>query len=149
MTKMFRQTTGKGEAGFTLMETTVALVIMMIGGLGIAAVFSFSIKNNTGARDRAAAIAVAQQEIERLRNLPFNDAALSPSTSTTTVETGGRAYTVVTTILDPPACTGCASLKRLEVRVTPASGSATWALGSVTLISQRAAFTLGPNGNGP
>ena len=144
MTKMFRQTGKKGQAGFTLLETTMALVVMMIGGLGIAAVFSFSIKNNTGARDRAAAIAVAQQELERLRNLQFNDAALNAATTTTTVATGERSYTVTTVITDTTA-----TLKTIEVRVTPASGSTQWALGSVTLISQRASFALGPYGNGP
>ena len=144
MKKMFRQKSKQGQAGFTLLETTMALVVMMIGGLGIAAVFSFSIKNNTGARDRAAAIAVAQQETERLRNIQFNNAALNASTTTTTVSSGGRNYTVRTTIADTTP-----TLKSIEVRVTPASGNTQWTLGSVTLISQRAAFSTGPYGNGP
>jgi Tfp pilus assembly protein PilV len=142
--KMFRHTDKNGQAGFTLLETTMALVVMMIGGLGIAAVFSFSIKNNTGARDRAAAIAVAQQELERLRNLEFNNAGLNASTTTVTRTTGERSYTVRTTITNTTA-----TLKTLEVRVTPASGSTQWALGSVTLVSYRASFALGPYGNGP
>ena len=41
------------------------------------------------------------------------------------------------------------TLKSIEVRVTPASGNTQWTLGSVTLISQRAAFSTGPYGNGP
>ena len=55
------------EKGFTLLETACALLVMMIGGLGICAVFAYAIKNNTGSRDRAAAIAVAQQQMERYR----------------------------------------------------------------------------------
>lgn len=55
------QSNQRQEKGFTLMETATALLVMMIGGLGICAVFAYAIKNNTGSRDRAAAIAVAQQ----------------------------------------------------------------------------------------
>ena len=57
------------ERGFTLMETATALLVMMIGGLGICGVFAYAIKNNTGSRDRAASIAVAQQQMERFRSL--------------------------------------------------------------------------------
>ncbi len=124
----------------------MALVVMMIGGLGIAAVFSFAIKNNTGARDRAAAIAVAQQELERLRHVSFNDAALT-ATSTPIISTamnGTRSYTVRTSITNT---TG--SMKTIQIQVTPASGSTTWALGSVTIVSQRASFALGAYSGGP
>ncbi len=147
MRKSFRQTGKKGQAGFTLLETTMAMVVMMIGGLGIAAVFSFAIKNNTGARDRASVLAVAQQEIERLRNVPFNDTAMNVTSTplTSTIDSGGRSYTIRTTITRPTGTT----LKTIEVRVTPASGSTTWALGSVTIISQRAPFSLGVHSGGP
>lgn len=146
MRKTFPQSAKHSQAGFTLIETTIALVVMMIGGLGIAAVFSFAIKNNTGARDRAASIAVAQQELERLRQLPFHDTALTATTTpmTSTVVGGSRSYTIRTSITDTTT-----SLKTIQVQVTPASGSTTWALGSVTIISQRAAFTLGAYSGGP
>src|SRR5829696_9092257 len=67
----------KGERGFTLIETASALLVMMIGGLGICAVFAYAIKNNTGSRDRAAALAVAQQQMEQYRSLTFLDPALT------------------------------------------------------------------------
>ena len=60
---MKAQVKNRRERGFTLLETASALLVMMIGGLGICAVFTYAIKNNTGSRDRAAAIAVAQQEM--------------------------------------------------------------------------------------
>ena len=78
------------ERGFTLMETTCALLVMMIGGLGICAVFAFAIKNNTGSRDRAASIAVAQQEMERFRSLTYIDPALTAGTSTTCESGSGK-----------------------------------------------------------
>src|SRR3990172_9744982 len=120
----------KNEQGFTLLETAVALVVMMIGGLGIAAVFTYAIRNNTGARDRAAAIAVAQQEVERFRNLAFNDSALTATGTVVprTVQSAGRSYSVSTRITDTTS-----SVKTIQITVTPQNSSNPWALTSVTV----------------
>lgn len=126
------------------METTTALLVMMIGGLGICAVFAYAIKNNTGSRDRAAAIAVAQQQMERFRSLIFTDAALTASTSTMTVESAGRTYTVKTTITDTTS-----SLKTITIEATPLLSSDPWALGTVKVSVQRSAFAFGPYTGGP
>ena len=141
MRPMIKNAPAKGKRGFTLLETCVALVVMMIGGLGVAAVFAYAIRNNTGARDRAAAIAVAQQEVERLRNLYFTDASLTATGTPTprTIQSAGRSYTVSTRITDTTA-----SVKTIQVTVTPQNSSDPWALTSVTVNAQRAAFTLGP-----
>jgi hypothetical protein len=115
---------------------------MMIGGLGIAAVFSYAVKNNTGARDRAVSLAVAQQEVERLRTLPFNDAGLAatPNNVTpTTLKNGGRRYSVLTTIVDTTT-----SSKTIQVQVTPLSNADAWAGRTVQITFQRSTFTLGP-----
>ena len=45
---MKTQIKNRREQGFTLIETASALLVMMIGGLGICAVFTYAIKNNTG-----------------------------------------------------------------------------------------------------
>ena len=132
------------EKGFTLIETTTALLVMMIGGLGICAVFAYAIKNNTGSRDRAAAIAVAQQQMERYRQLTFLDAALTAGPATTaTVESAGRTYQVRTTITNTTA-----SLKMIQIEVTPMLSSEQWALGTVRVSVQRSAFSLGPYSGG-
>lgn len=135
------------EGGFSLLETAVAMVVMMIGGLGIAAVFSYAVKNNNGSRDRAVAIAVAQQEIERLRSLPFNDPAMTATSglqAPTTVYNGGRRYSMSTTIVDTTP-----TFKTIQIRVTPLSNSDAWAARSVLVTTERAAFTLGPFIGGP
>ena len=133
------------EKGFTLMETATALLVMMIGGLGICAVFAYAIKNNTGSRDRATAIAVAQQQMERYRNMSFIDAGLTagPAT-TTTVESAGRTFTVKTTITDTTT-----SLKTIEIEVTPVLSRDPWAQSSVKVSIQRSTFALGPYSGGP
>jgi len=137
----------KRHQGFSLLETTIAMLVMMIGGLGIAAVFAFAVKNNTGSRDRAVALAVAQQEIERLRSLAFLDAGLNATPTTVTPRTvynGGRTYNVRTSIVNTTP-----SLKTIQIQVTPQSGSDLWALRSVQITTERAAFTLGPHIGGP
>lgn len=132
------------EGGFTLIETTTALLVMMIGGLGICAVFAYAIKNNTGSRDRAAALAVAQQQMERYRQVTFIDPLLTAHAATTqTVTSAGRDYTVRTTITNTTA-----SLKTITIEVTPLMSSDPWALGTVRVTVQRSTFALGPHSGG-
>ncbi len=134
----------KHERGFTLIETASALLVMMIGGLGICAVFAFAIRNNTGSRDRATSIAVAQQQMERYRQVTYLDPVLTAgAATTTTVESAGRTYTVKTTITDTTA-----SLKTVTIEVTPLLSSDPWALQTVKVSVQRSAFSLGPYAGG-
>ena len=136
---MRRQIKNRREQGFTLIETASALLVMMIGGLGICAVFTYAIKNNTGSRDRAAAIAVAQQEMESYRTLIFTDPGLTAvAGATKTVTSAGRTYTVRTTIADTSA-----SMKTITIQVTPLLSSDPWALGTVEISVRRSAFSLG------
>jgi Tfp pilus assembly protein PilV len=140
------QVQNRRERGFTLLETCAALLVMMIGGLGIAAVFTYAIKNNTGSRDRAAALAVAQQRMEQYRNLTFTDAGLTATVSNpapVTVTSAGRTYSVTTRITDTTT-----SLKTITIRVTPLMTDDDWALGSVEISVQRSAFALGPYSGG-
>ena len=133
------------QRGFTIMETSIALVIMMIAVLGAISVFAYAINNNQGASDRELAMAVAQQQMEQLRNAAFTDSSLTatpPSGVTTTVTSAGRGYTVIKTIIDLNSVNGGSTLKTITIQVTPLGGSA---LGSVSLRTQRATITLGPN----
>jgi Tfp pilus assembly protein PilV len=144
---MKAQVKNQPERGFTLLETTAALLVMMIGGLGICAVFVFAIKNNTGSRDRAAALAVAQQQMEYYRNLTFDDAALTATVTNptpVTVTSAGRTYSVRTTITATTA-----SLKTIKVEVRPLLSSEPWAAGTVELSVQRSSFALGSYSGGP
>ena len=75
-----------GERGFTLIETAIALVIMMIVGLGAASLFFFAAQNNIGANDRDLAMAVAQKRMEWLRSINFNETS---RTSPTPARTAG------------------------------------------------------------
>ena len=142
------------EAGFTLLETTIAMVLLAIAGLGVASCFFFAAKNNTSARDRELSMAVAQQQMEQFRNVTFSDAALNATGAngvSSTVFRGGRRYMVQTLITDTNVQNGTARTKTIQVRVSPWSDSQRWArdittvFGSVTIISQRTASAVGPN----
>lgn len=140
------------EAGFSILETAIALVLMAVVGLGAASLFFFAVRNTVSAGDRELAMAVAQQKIEQLRNVEFNDASLAVTAGTsTTLTRASRRYTVLTTITSSNVVNGAATTKTVTVRVTPDSDGASWSrnvtsvFGSVSLVWQRTALTMGPN----
>jgi type II secretory pathway pseudopilin PulG len=141
----------RGEPGFTLLETMIALVLMMIATLGAASVFSYSVNYNSGGSDRLVALALAQEQLERIRSGQFN------STTTDTILNGGvdvrgglirngKRYVLTTTIDDDPTTPAPdivvgTNLKRITVTVAPENVSQGWSLNSgarITLITQRA-----------
>ena len=148
------------EGGFTLIETSISLVIMMIVGLGVASLFAYATKNNSAANDRELSMAVAQQRLEWLRSMPFSQTTRNLAYSfpngglgstgggavTETTVAGGRTYVVTTVIQDTatvPAGEPDANqpiLKTISITVTP---SAKTALGSVALSTQRSSLVPG------
>lgn len=71
--------------GFTLIETAIAMVVMMVVGLGATSLFLYSIHNNSGGSMRSDALAIAQQQAEELRSVGFNDEKLALGERSTTV----------------------------------------------------------------
>lgn len=63
--------------GFTLIETTVAMLVMMVVGLGATSLFLYSVRYNSGASQRSVAMAVAQERLEVLRAADYDAADLS------------------------------------------------------------------------
>jgi Tfp pilus assembly protein PilV len=143
-----------GEQGFTLIETTISLVIMMIVGLGAASLFFFAANYNSSASDRQLAMGVAQKRMEWLRDIPFNTttrnlayaegglAATGAGGVTETFSNGDRNYTVVTTITDLKTdLDGNPVLKKIKLQVTPQGAGNV--LGSIVVTSIRATTLLG------
>jgi Tfp pilus assembly protein PilV len=129
------------QSGFTIMEAAIAMVIMMVAVLGSASVFSYSINYNSGATDRELAMALAQQQMEQLRNVSFTDTSLDATAGiTTTVVRAGRSYTVTTTIAHSNTVNGQPTMKTITTQVTPLGST----LGSVILRTQRATILDGP-----
>lgn len=146
-----RRQTRHAEAGFTVLETTIALVVMMIAALGAASVFSYSINYNSGGSDRLVSLALAQEQMERLRSAQFNptvtdDILLGGISSQSGVIRMGKKYVVTKTIDDDPTTATpdvnvATTLKRIKIEVAPENVSQGWSLNAgarITLITQRA-----------
>ena len=151
---------GSGREGFTILETAIALVILMIIGLGIASLFLFATQANMRADDRELAIAVAQKRMEWLRTIPFTTqtrsvayafpngglAATDPGGVTETVENAGRSYQINTVITDlsfvpagnPDA--GAPTAKTIRLSVSPLGIKS---YGAVTIYTQRSTQVVG------
>lgn len=116
------------ERGFTLIETAIALIIMMVAGLAVSSLFIYAINYNSGSYSRTLAIAVAQQRMENLRKGAFSEVVSSTEADVTS---GNNHFSVDT------AVTGT-GLKNITVTVTPLGGSSEWMRRPVVIISQRA-----------
>jgi Tfp pilus assembly protein PilV len=141
------QKSAGADSGFTLIETAIALLIMMIVTLGAASLFAFSVYNNSGGADRTQVLAVAQQTMETLRSAEFSntatDHALDAGTFTQYVTRGGypngsgaRPYTIVSNIVDTTP-----TIKTITISVIPTGAGMKWATGpaaAVTIVTQRA-----------
>ncbi|HEV7893737.1 MAG TPA: prepilin-type N-terminal cleavage/methylation domain-containing protein [Pyrinomonadaceae bacterium] len=131
----------RGERGFSLVETAIAMIVLMVAGLAATSLFVYSVKYNSGATDRAVAQALAQRQMESLRKTSFAGIAAS----TTTVASAGRNYTVDVAVCNDgtAACGGSAAVKRLTVMVTPANAGNAWARRPVTLVTLRSSTDTG------
>ena len=135
----------QGERGFTLIETCISMVVMMVAGLACTSLFVFSLQNNVGGGDRALAMAVGQQQLEQLRSVAYEDATMTvDTTTTTTITNGARTYSVVRTVaLEKNDDNSSRALKRITLVVTPIDGAPSWTRSSVTLVSLRSSLGSG------
>jgi len=132
------------QRGFTLIETCVAMVVMMVAALACCSLFVFSMQNNVGGGDRALAMAVAQQQLEKIRVVNFDDASLTAGTTNATVKSDERNYAVETVIANEANADGTdKQLKRITVRVTPSTNGPNWQHTSVVLVSLRSSLDFG------
>lgn len=129
-----------GEEGFTLMETCIALVLLLIVSLGVVSLFTYAVKFNSGANERAVAQAIAQHQMEQLRKLSFDQVVAA----TVTVTNQGHDYTVTTTVCTTTTCGGSDTLKVITVQVTPLSTDTPWVTPPITLTTRRSAADAGP-----
>ena len=132
-----------GERGFTLIETTIASLVMLVGALACSSLFVFSVQNNIGGSERALAMAVAQQQLEQIRSVKYTDSTLDAGTTISTVRNGERNYTVQRTVVSQTNSDGTAqNLKRVTITVTPQSGQS-WMRTSVVLVTFRSTLNSG------
>jgi type II secretory pathway pseudopilin PulG len=63
----------RAEAGFTLVEALCAIVILAFGLMAIANLMAVAASSNTVANQSTAATALASQQMEILKNIPFTN----------------------------------------------------------------------------
>ncbi len=156
------------ESGFTLLEISIALVILMFVALGAASLFAYSVNYNSASNDRAQSLAIAQLRLEQLRNTKFANLAGGTTTqyissagaSYTTAalcqagiagQSGQRCYTVTAIVDDNPTTTAVdvdatRTLKKIIVKATPMGARTEWAkkvngvdtVDTVSVVTERA-----------
>lgn len=92
--------------GFTLIETCIALVVMMVVGLGATSLFFYALRNNTGGSERSQALAIAQQRLEELRTLKYDDPQLNVGQTISTVVLPGAGASGVAAAAAAPSSGG-------------------------------------------
>jgi Tfp pilus assembly protein PilV len=136
------------DRGFTLIETCIAMVLLMIVLSGVAALCVYAIKYNSAAAIRAGALAAAQRKLEQLRAGPFTSCTAS-SEVVSVGSTPGSQYTVDVTVTDVSA-----TMKNIKIVVTPEGrstggsvydGRDGWMRGQVIVYTKRTTLGAGPN----
>ena len=136
--------TANGEGGFTLIETSIAMVVMMVAALACSSLFVFSIQNNVGGSERALSMAVAQQQLEQLRSVTYEDATLTDGTTNLTVNSSGRTYNVQRVVATETNSDNTSKqLKKITITVTPQAAGPNWTRSPVVLTSYRSTLATG------
>jgi type II secretory pathway pseudopilin PulG len=125
------------ESGMSLIETTIAMVVILVGLLAAAEAFTYAILYNAGNASRAQALAILQQETELLRSKKFSPAQTDADLVggarpiRTIAAPNGGSFTIEDTIDDDPLTNGVqvnanSSIKEITVTVRLASPSPGW-----------------------
>jgi type IV pilus modification protein PilV len=88
--------TGHSMNGFTLIEVMIALVVLLLGMLGVMGMQYYAVSGNTQSRELRTATSLSQELIEQLRSTPYLNLAAGNDTPVPTAETtmsGGINYT--------------------------------------------------------
>ena len=70
---------GPGDAGFTLMELMISLLILAIGILGIWSMQGTAIRGNAQAKWITQGAALAADQVEKLMRMDYDDADVDPA----------------------------------------------------------------------
>lgn len=136
------------EDGFTLIETCIALVMLMVIVCGVLPLGVYALKYNSAAAIRAGAVTAAQRKLEQLRAGSFTS-CISSSETVTVGPTESQSYTVDVTVTDVTA-----TMKNITIVVTPQgrstsggvySGNEGWMRGQVVVYTKRTTSTTGSN----
>ncbi len=72
------------QLGFTMVEVVVAALLLMLGSLAILSVVDASTRNNYRAEQSQVVVNQLQSELERIKQLPFTEVALTTAPTSST-----------------------------------------------------------------
>jgi type II secretion system protein I len=116
--------------GFTLIETMIAVAIISIGLLALGGLQVSLVRGNALSQQMTAAISVAEQQIEQIKNTPY---ANIQSQSATQIQASGVNFTRQVTITDNSPLI---NTKTVNVTVTWSNGLRIYAVPFTTVIAQ-------------
>jgi prepilin-type N-terminal cleavage/methylation domain-containing protein len=61
------------QEGFTLIEAMIALVVLLVGMLGVMGMQYYAVAGNTSSREMAIATNLSQEKVEELDIIPYSD----------------------------------------------------------------------------
>ena len=130
-----------GESGMSLIETTIALVIIMVALLGVVHAFTYTVIYNAGNAARSEGLAVLQRETENLRAAKWTSNGMhssvagtgptcDPVVTITNSDYAGQ-FEIERTVDDDPFTDGCqvdanTQLKEITLTVRLATFSPGW-----------------------
>lgn len=115
----------EGEAGFTLVELTISMVVLAIIAYSLLALFTSLVNSAMVVKRKAVASALATNQMEYLKSLPYNNLAVSggsiissnPIPATVTKKVDGVTYTIKTSInYVDDAFDGCTNYPNLALK---------------------------------
>ena len=87
----------EGQSGFSLVEVLVASVLLIVGVVGMLAVFPQAFRNTTNSGREAVLNHLTTEKVEELRGLPLTDAELTAGTHPAQAfDSAGQRYYPVT-----------------------------------------------------
>lgn len=126
MFKIRKSWTTLDQAGFTLIELFIAIVILAIGLLGTAALTTGVVRGNLSSRNMTTATAIAQSCFEENRRVGYSNVGSVPAggsnnciSGTASVTSGGVSFTRSLAI-----DTSVSNIKTLTVTVSWSDGAA-------------------------
>ena len=123
-----QQSTGP-NAGFTLVESMLALAIMSVGLLALAGLQITALRGNALSRSMTTAVSIAEQRLEQLKNTPYTDIQAEAATQVTA---SNLHFTRQVTVTNGPL----PNTKSVSVLVSWQDQSKTHTLPIATLIGQ-------------
>lgn len=109
----------KRNKGYSIVEVLVAILILIIGILGILSYFFFSQTNLNLERHRRTALQIAQSRIEYLRTVSYNNLMnyIENGTNVNIDEIVGKRITIIEDVNDPEDGDILSDYKKITVKV--------------------------------